>query len=196
MTLAYHPPKRDVRVTPDLYFHLGENNFLGEARTELINGKIFRMASQYDDHAFCVSMVARWASTAFNDRYYWTRVQMTLHCGAHVPEPDLAVIKGPAKPSKSYMTADRAVLVVEVAGSTLLADTRVKPKIFAGSRVPEYWVVDVENRQLIVHRSPQVGTSSRRKAEYLSVEIFNEDRSIAPLSAPRKPLKVATLFAP
>lgn len=199
MTLTYVNPKklhRDVTIAPDQYFYLCQEALLGPERTELINGKIVRMTSQYDRHTFAVSMLIRWGTSAFSPKSFWVRTQSTLQCGDDVPEPDFAVVSGSPTPSKTYMTAERAVLVIEVADSTLLADTRLKPAIYARAGIAEYWVVDIKNRELIVHRLPQPASGSRGKATYASVHRVGEGGSIAPLSAPKKPLKVASLFAP
>jgi Uma2 family endonuclease len=128
--------KATVRFTPDQYFYLSEHNLLGEGRTELINGRIVRMASQYNTHLWAITECADWLREVFPKKRYWVRVQGTLHCLEHVPEPDIAVTLGPPDAEREVMTGDRAFLVVEVADSTLLADKRTKPPDLRRRRHP------------------------------------------------------------
>ena len=68
-----------------------------------------------------------------------------------LPEPDIAVVE-----PGSYHAAhpSSALLVIEVAVSSLRTDTAIKPALFAAAGVPDMWVVDVAARRLIVLREP------------------------------------------
>ena len=67
------------------------------------------------------------------------------------PEPDLAVV-----PDEDYSARHplSAALVVEVARSSRGIDLGVKARVYAATGVPEYWVLDLANRCLYVHRGP------------------------------------------
>lgn len=183
--------EKPVHFTAEQYFYLSQRDLLGMARTELINGEIIRMPSQYDTHAWAVSQLTDWLNSVFPKRRYWVRVQATLHCLENVPEPDFAVISERRKPGRSYMTGDRAMLVAEVADSTLLLDTRVKPAIYAAVRVPDYWVLDVQHRKLIVHRDP---ANTRSGPRYRSVVEYEEAARVAPMAIPKKTIRVSRLL--
>ncbi|MBC7782998.1 MAG: Uma2 family endonuclease [Burkholderiales bacterium] len=185
---------KPIRFTPEHYFYLSEHNMLGEGRTELINGEIIKMPSQLDEHAWAVTQSSDWLRSVFSKSKFWVRVQMTLHCASNVPEPDLAVIHEPMKPSRTYMTGDRSVLVIEISDSTLLADTHIKPAVYAGGGVNEYWVVDLQHRRLIVHRDPTTANGSRMRSRYRSVTIFDESQSVSCLAAPKRSVKVSKLL--
>ena len=45
-------------------------------------------------------------------------------------------------------------MVVEVSHTTLFTDTTTKAEWYATAGVPDYWVIDVENRKLLVFRDP------------------------------------------
>ena len=53
------------------------------------------------------------------------------------------------------------LLVVEVSDATIARDICTKAGIYAGANVPEYWVIDVTGRRLIVHESPVAGGYTR-----------------------------------
>jgi Uma2 family endonuclease len=52
---------------------------------------------------------------------------------------------------------DRALLIVEVAETSLAYDRETKGHLYAASGVPEYWLVDVAGRALEVYRGPDGG---------------------------------------
>jgi Uma2 family endonuclease len=74
------------------------------------------------------------------------------------PEPDVAVI-----PAGDYLRdhPSRAMLVIEVADSSLRKDRQIKPRLYAAAGVPEYWIVDLESDAAHVHRDPYEGGYGR-----------------------------------
>lgn len=74
------------------------------------------------------------------------------------PEPDLMVA-----PTSDYDTAhpDEALLVIEVAESSLAQDRGIKRRIYAERAVPEYWIVNLVDRVIEVHTEPTEGDYRR-----------------------------------
>ncbi len=70
------------------------------------------------------------------------------------PEPDLAVVD--AHPPEDDHPG-KAFLVIEVADSSLRRD-RLKARLYAAAGVPEYWIVNVADGWVDVHRSPEGNT--------------------------------------
>ena len=68
------------------------------------------------------------------------------------PLPDVVVA-----PAGDYWTEhpSRALLVVEVSRSSLSKDRKVKSRLYASCEVDEYWIVDVTNGAVEVHRQPR-----------------------------------------
>jgi Uma2 family endonuclease len=50
----------------------------------------------------------------------------------------------------------RALLLIEVADSSLQHDRRIKGPLYAAAGVPEYWIVDVTAGTVEIHRDPGV----------------------------------------
>lgn len=74
------------------------------------------------------------------------------------PEPDLYVVaegKEPRKRRGKGQCGEETVLIVEVSGSLLRRDLEVKRKLYARAGVPEYWVLDINARRLIVQTQPK-----------------------------------------
>ncbi len=77
------------------------------------------------------------------------------------PEPDVVWAVGAA----AHPLAADVLLLIEVADTTLHLDLGEKAALYAEAGIPEYWVVDIESRRLLVHRQPAGG-------EYLDVRLF------------------------
>ena len=73
-----------------------------------------------------------------------------------IPEPDIAVVPGgPLDYLESH--PDTAALLAEISDTTLRTDQGSKLKIHARSGLPEYWIVNLNERQLEVYREPSAG---------------------------------------
>lgn len=103
------------------------------------------------------------------------------------PEPDVVVLTRPYNELVPRPKANDVRLVVEVSDSTLAFDLTQKARLYARAEIPEYWVLDVANRRLIVHRRPQGGA-------YQEVVAYAEAESVAPLAAPDSSVVVGTLL--
>jgi Uma2 family endonuclease len=84
------------------------------------------------------------------------RVESAVVAVRSEPEPDLAVVRGDLR---TYFTrhpgpADSGV-VIEVADPTLAGDRADKGRIYAEAGLPEYWIVNLVDRQVEVYTHPQ-----------------------------------------
>lgn len=62
---------------------------------------------------------------------------------------------------------DRARVVIEVADSSQRYDRTRKAALYAHRRIPEYWIVNVTERTIEVHRDPDVTAKRYRVTEIL-----------------------------
>ena len=72
--------------------------------------------------------------------------------------PDLAVLDK-RTPRGAHPRA--ALLIIEVANSSLRYDRRVKAPLYAEAGVPEYWVIDVQKRAVDVFSEPKRGAYTK-----------------------------------
>jgi Uma2 family endonuclease len=70
-----------------------------------------------------------------------------------VPEPDIAVVAGCLE-DYDHVHPHEALLIVEVADTSLVQDRLTKAGIYAAAAIPEYWIVDVRGQRVEVHRQP------------------------------------------
>ena len=148
-----------------------EAGLLAGQRFELIEGDLIDKMGQNPPHAFSVSAFNAWLTRIFEGR---VRIQLPIEVAApdkatSLPEPDVAVIAG--EPASSFRSrhprGDELLLVIEVADSTARHDLTTKRDIYARAGVPEYWVLDLASRKLIVHRKP---SSQGQYTEILSLD--------------------------
>jgi Uma2 family endonuclease len=87
-----------------------------------------------------------------------------------------------------------AVLVIEVAHSSLPYDRTVKTSLYAKAGIPEYWIVDIEHRQLEVYREPIESPDSAFGYTYRVRMLLQPSDTIAPLARPNRTVRVGRLF--
>src|SRR5215467_13899211 len=148
----YGETRRWRRAEYDRLVDLGM--FEGE-RLELLDGLLVLREPQGSPHAATVSLIGQVVATAFGPGWH-PRLQMPLALDDDSePEPDVAVVTGVPR---EYLGAHpaTAALAVEVAEATLRLD-RVKSGLYARAGIQDYWIVNLVERVLEVHREPHVG---------------------------------------
>jgi Uma2 family endonuclease len=164
--------------------------FVGE-RLELLDGVLVVREPQGSSHAAIVTQIGQVLAAAFGPGWH-PRLQAPLALGEHSePEPDVAVVTGGAR---DYIAAHppTAVLVIEVADSSLRLDRRFKAEVYARAGLQEYWIVNLGESALEVHREPELGTDDLWR--YRSIEVLRPPASVRPLAVPRVEISVADLL--
>jgi Uma2 family endonuclease len=76
------------------------------------------------------------------------------------PEPDGAVARGaPRDYLDRHPGPADVVLAIEVADTTLQRDRGIKLRIYAGSGIPVYWIVNLAERRVAVYTQPDSRTA-------------------------------------
>jgi Uma2 family endonuclease len=178
------------RFTPDEYHRLAEAGvLLPDERVELVRGVIRRMAPKGRRHVvavqraiqiFAVRLAGR-ATVSIQDplvREHWHSE----------PEPDVVLFSNPDADAYGTPESD-PLLVVEVADSSLDFDRTEKAKLYAEAGVPEYWIVNLVDDLLEVHREPEAGG-------YRSRQVLAQGDRIAPLHYPDLEIDPGELIPP
>lgn len=149
---------RTIRpLTADEVIRMVKTGILGgDERVELLDGVLTRMSPVSPEHGSVVARLNRWLDPAGNAGRFEVQIEgaLVVPDRTSLPEPDLMVVSADRDPKRHPTTA---LLVIEVALSSLLIDTRRKTALYAEARVPEYWVVDVPGRKLEVFADPRSG---------------------------------------
>ncbi len=179
--------------TRDEYYKMGDVGLFNGVRVELIEGEIFEMSPQYGPHGEAVTKVDDAVRVVFR-RGYRVRVQLPLSLGINSdPEPDVAVAVGaPGAYRGGHPTT--ALLVIEVADSSLAHDRTHKASLYAKAGIADYWIVNVIDRQLEVHRDPAPDAAQLYGFGYANITILKETESVSPLAAPQATIAMADLL--
>jgi Uma2 family endonuclease len=149
---------RPFRFTSADFLRLAEVGVLQkEERVELLDGLIIDMNPFGPRHSSCVARVLTLLTGCAPE------LEIRIHDVLHLregfdPHPDAAVYRPrPDAYRDSHPTADDALLVVEVAESSLLYDRTIKTEHYAAAGVPEFWLVDLKRDVIVVSRKPVAG---------------------------------------
>lgn len=166
--------------------------FVGE-RLELLAGLLVVQEPQGSSHAAVVGQIAQVLRSAFGTGWH-ARLQAPLALDEDSePEPDVAVVSGEYR---DYIGAHprTAVLVVEVADSSLRLDRRLKAGLYARAGVAEYWIVNLVDGVVEVCRDPRPAPEAAYGWAYRSVDTLRPPASVTPLAAPLARIPVADLL--
>lgn len=189
------PPFRR-RWTRDEYYRMADAGVLApDERTELIQGEIIAMCPQNAPHSTACRRANKRLEAIFREGYD-VRPQLPLAVGGDSdPEPDLAVVEGSPE---DYAEAHprTAVLLVEVADTTLAYDRTTKASLYAAAGIRDYWVVNLVDHLVEVHRDPQQDSMSPTGSSYGQVSRYGRGATIAPLAAPGAQIAVDHVLPP
>ena len=180
------------RVEYDRLVDLGV--FEGE-RLELLDGLLVVREPQKSYHGSTVEHVAHVLEAAFGIEWHARRQLPLALDDDSEPEPDVAMVPG-APFDYFYAHPSTAALIVEVADSSLKVDRRFKTALYARADITDYWIVNLPDRVLEVHRDPAPATDAEYGALYRHVEVLRPPAVITPLAAPRARIAVVDLLPP
>ena len=176
------------RFTVDEYHLLvGAGILHEEEHVELLEGVIAQMSPQQERHMKAMVRLTRWLSRALPDSYE-VRPQGPLTLLDSEPEPHLAVVLAD-RPEGLEQHPRSALLVVEVSGSSLALDRSVKARIYARAGIPEYWMVNLHEQYVEVHRD-----SDASAGRFRTILTVRPGEVLAPGSLPGLSIPVASLF--
>jgi len=175
------------------YYRMAEMGFFNGQRVELIDGEVILMSPQEASHATAVGLVADTLQSVFSEGFT-VRVQQPLDLGeVHEPEPDVAVVAGRRR-DYANSHPKTAVLIVEVALTSVDYDRNVKSSLYAKAGIPEYWLLNLRERRLEVFREPVPMPEQIFGFGYKSMRIYLPDETVSPLAKPDAKIKVADML--
>ncbi len=189
------PPATSPRPfvwTVPLFHQLGDMGWFEGRRASLIHGVIIEEGAMNPPHANAGEKTEEVIRSVFGPGWR-VRVQKPLVLGLTIdPEPDVAVVRGAPGGSPDHPTS--AEMVIEIADSSLAYDTTTKAELYATAGIQEYWVLDVDGRQLHVFRTPATLPQGLAATAYLSHTTHGPSETVSPLAAPTATVRVADLL--
>ncbi len=137
-------------------------------------------------HSTVLARLVRWLDPARHAARFEVLTGSSLRVpdATALPGPDVMVVP-PGRAATQHPTT--ALLVVEVAATSLRPGVDVKPPLYAQASVPEYWVVDVPTGRVHVFSAPAGG-------RYTATTIVALPAPIAPTAIEVTPLQLTGLF--
>ncbi|XZN99611.1 MAG: Uma2 family endonuclease [Microcoleus sp.] len=182
----------DIRLlTVQEYHRMAEIGILdADERVELLAGQIVKKAAKSPPHCAAVKRTENLVNNRLGNRVL-VRLQDPVRLNDNSePEPDIAlVVPDPLYYEDHHPTPSEVYLIIEVADTTLRTDLGIKATIYAQSGITDYWVLDVNNRQLHVFREPS-------QDGYQSIAVLGDDASISPLQFPDISFAVRDMLRP
>jgi len=166
------------------YERLAQEGFFQHEKVELIEGIIVEISPIGPAHANPLDLLVERLVPRIAGRAR-VRVQQPFALNdTSEPEPDLAIV---ALGDYSQSHPARALLIIEVADSSLDYDRETKAPLYAAAGVPEYWILDVAARVIEVHTHPNEG-------RYLSVQRSDTNSELSIAALPDVSVDVSLLF--
>jgi Uma2 family endonuclease len=177
------------RWTREEYERLAAKGFFPPGkRVELVEGVIYDMAPQNSPHATALHVSQEVLRTLFPPGSgYAVRCQSPLTLGEDSePEPGLVVVPGSFRDYGDHHPTT-ALLVMEIADSSLFHDRKRKIPLYARHGIPESWLLNLIRGTLEVYRDPS-------SAGYQTRTVLRTGDSLSPLSRPDRSVRVAELL--
>lgn len=149
--------------------------FSKDDRIELIRGELTLMSPIGVRHIRVVTRLNRLLSGLMSSGRADVSVQNPLRLPPNSePEPDLVVLLPESQCANDMPSPADALLVIEVADSSLQVDRSVKLPLYAESGVREYWIVDLQSNTVEVYRNPSGGVYQTKTTHSSSETIYTE----------------------
>lgn len=134
---------------------------------ELLEGCLVRKMPKHALHRFVNNQLGNWFRSVLPSGYH-TMAQDPVTLPTSEPEPDHSLIRGEEHQfAKRHPKATDAVLFVEVADTTLGHDRGRKKRVYAKANIPQYWIINLDARQIEVYHDPDpVAGDYRQQAVY------------------------------
>jgi Uma2 family endonuclease len=182
------PPQK--KWTRDECVALERAGFLDPAQYELIEGDLLLKMSKNYPHSVALLLLANWLRKAFSELQVVQEAAIDLRpedAPHSEPEPDLLVLSAPLTELGRKPRASDLLLVVEVSSTSLRFDLTRKADLYARSGIPEYWVLDLAARRVVVHREPSQG-------RYTSIQEFSGTEFLSTAADAKFQIPISQLF--
>ena len=176
--------------TSDEYCQMVEVGTLTDRdRVELIRGEIVHKMSTGPRHIAFVDNLTELLVLRLAGRARVAVQNALVVSDDSVPEPDLKVLRRRALPYKQRQAyADDALLLIEVADSSLAWDRSTKLALYAEAGIPEYWIVNCPDESIEIYRRPE-------GSRYLDVRLVDGATTVTLQAFPDVTLSLAEIFA-
>jgi Uma2 family endonuclease len=149
------------RISRKEYRQMVDAGILAEDEPiELLDGMLVTKMTRGGPHDRLITWL-NWKLTRTIDDAFRVRPQCAFAAGEwSEPEPDFAIVRADDTLEDH---PSEALLIIEVADSSLRRDRGWKQAIYAKAGVPEYWVVNAQDRTVEVYTEPTPNGFTRKQ---------------------------------
>ncbi len=160
---------------------------------ELLGGQLVVREPQHTPHATAVRLADEALRRAFGSGWdVRAGLPIALDDDSE-PEPDVCVVPGsPRDYANAHPT--RPLLIVEVAMRSLALDRRIKASLYARAGIADYWIVNLVDRCVEVHRGPAADADASYGFSYGDVSVYRVGDDVTPLAMPGARIPVTDLL--
>ncbi|MHB1558139.1 MAG: Uma2 family endonuclease [Isosphaeraceae bacterium] len=161
------------RLTVAQYDRMVETGILGEDdRVELIEGILVAKVGRNRPHIVSGKKSLRSLERIVPPNWHVSKEDPATVSNYSKPKPDLSVVRGqPDDYIEQDVTGADIGLAVEVSETTLRTDQQEKKRIYAASRIPYYWIINLVKSQVEVYSDPD-------GPDYRTVQVFTRDQEV------------------
>ncbi|MGK7937294.1 MAG: Uma2 family endonuclease [Xenococcaceae cyanobacterium] len=133
---------------------LVESGLLEGKPVELLEGKIIQMSPEGVEHSYTNRSIVKYLRELLAQEAEIIQAQpITLDNSE--PEPDVTIARLPEAIYRTHHPyAQDIYWLIEISNRTLTIDLKQKSRLYARNNIPEYWVIDLVGKKLIVHTQP------------------------------------------
>ena len=159
-----------------------------QKKIELFRGALVEMNPAGPIHDDYIAYLNRWSIQSTLDQSVLVRIQSGLSLPELDSRPELDVmwVRDRRYLDRNPESQD-VLLIIEVSDSSKQYDRVQKALLYAQAGIEDFWVVDVQESLVVVHRQPTSGG-------YQHVASFGENCCICTLVAPKAELSIRELL--
>ena len=146
-----------------------------EDTVELIFGTLLTQEEINPNHAHTIRKINRFFGRKFpNDEYELSYELPVRLSDVSQPKPDflIAVFREDLYKDAHPGPAE-ILLIIEVAGSSLLHDRTIKSELYARAGIKEFWIVNLKQHQVLLHHQP-----NQENGAYARLETYEYDETL------------------
>jgi Uma2 family endonuclease len=182
-----------VRFTLSEYLRMSDAGIFGSRRTELVAGRIKKMAPQLERHMWTMSKINRLLIHATSPKDTLI-VEGTLYLDdSNAPEPDFHLFDVPVGTPRE--TLPLPILVIEERDTTYRRDSGSKLRLYARAGIADYWIVNLRENCVEVYRKPENPAGKESGRRYASVTRSAIGATVAMLKRSKVKFKVEEMLA-
>ncbi len=176
-------------VTVNEFYRLAEMGVYSHTdRVELIEGEIVEMSPIGSNHAGCVDYLNGILSRHLGSKAIIRGQNPIRFDSLSEPLPDIVVLKYREDYYRSkHPEAKDALLIIEVADSSLDHDRNRKVPLYAQNGIEEVWIVNLLAREIEVYRHPE-------GERYKEIKQYHAGQTISPMAFPEVCLSVEEII--